>query len=452
MRTSTLVGRLPWLGKTRARGDVIAFSVVAALLIGHWSVWPWYIARLDDGSDEPWGLLALGTVFACLILRRESFRWQVGSLGFAAATLLGQSILPSETPALIRASLAMVGFGALIYHRRDGVPLAALLLLSLPVIASLQFYLGYWLRLITGHGSGVLLNLLGFDVVPSGVLLLWRGETIAIDPPCSGIRMLWFGAWFYCAMAAWRRTRPGWFLLGGILAFILLLAANTLRATLLFYKESGLLSLPEWTHEGCGLLVFVAASFLLMLLAQRLPSVTPSRNASSASLSPGWCPLFTILGLASAVLLIPQPSKANATAISDVEWPTREGNTPLFEIAIPEDQADFLQHFPGSVKVFASADSIWIYRWVNRPTRQLHPARDCYRAAGWEVLEEKQILDTSGHRWSRTHLVHGTREMEIHEQIRDANGTARWTEPSQWFWDAALGRSQGPWWMISRID
>lgn len=383
MRTSTLVGRLPWLGETRARADVIAFSVLAALLIGHWSVCPWYIARLDDGSDEPWGLLALGTVFACLILRRETFRWQVASLGFAAATLLGQSILPSETPALIRASLAMVGFGALIYHRRDGVPLAALLLLSLPVIASLQFYLGYWLRLITGHGSGVLLNLLGVDVVPSGVLLLWRGETIAIDPPCSGIRMLWF---------------------------------------------------------------------LLMLLAQRLPSVTPSRNPSSASLSPGWCPLFAILGLASAVLLIPQPSKANATTISDVEWPTREGNAPLFEIAIPEDQADFLQHFPGSVKVFASDDSILIYRCVNRPTRQLHPARDCYPAAGWEVPDEKQILDTRGHRWSRTLLVHGTRQMEIHEQIRDTNGTARWTEPSQWFWDAALGRSQGPWWMISRID
>jgi len=30
-----------------------------------WPIWLWYAKRTADGSDEPWGLLALGAVLLC---------------------------------------------------------------------------------------------------------------------------------------------------------------------------------------------------------------------------------------------------------------------------------------------------------------------------------------------------------------------------------------------------
>jgi hypothetical protein len=41
--------------------------------------------------------------------------------------------------------------------------------------------------------------------------------------------------------------------------------------------------------------------------------------------------------------------------------------------------------------------------------------------------------------------------MQVCERIYDQAG-ASWTDVSSWYWDAALGRSQGPWMAVAVAD
>jgi hypothetical protein len=73
------------------------------------------------------------------------------------------------------------------------VGLWSLLLLSLPSVASLEFFLGYPLRVLVGEATAFLLQMQGLDVWREGVCLHFGEKLIWIDAPCSGIKMLWFG-------------------------------------------------------------------------------------------------------------------------------------------------------------------------------------------------------------------------------------------------------------------
>jgi len=425
--------------------------ILAALLIGNWRVWEWFLARLDDGSDEPWGLAALAAAVSLLIARRREIEIESWRVGVAALSLLGQIVLPPDTPALIRASIAMAGIGFALCPRRGAAPILLLLMLALPIMASLQFYLGYWLRLAVSHGSAEMIGWTGQTVVPRGTLLEWRGEVIGVDPPCSGLRMLWFGGFLYGLSAAWQRLSAGRFLVGAVLAFAILIVGNLLRAALLFYKESGLVPAPEWTHEGCGLIVFLAICGMLV----RLPRWLGQERSAGEGRVKKPIPVAWLLGLqflaAFCLIEASQESERPRAVFPEIDWPESEQGIWLEPVALPKEQAAFLENFPGAVRVYHAGESIWIYRWVTRPTRQVHPAADCYRASGWETRSQGQVTSPDGTRWSLTIAERGVREIEIHEQIRDQEG-AKWTEPSQWFWEALLGPSEGPWWVVSRIQ
>jgi exosortase/archaeosortase family protein len=235
-----------------------------ALLLA--SLWPhglWLARRLTDGSDEPWGLLALATVLALVFRARRELVLPT-SPALAASGLLAvlAALATFAVPPIFAAGAAMLALAVFIgsaLPRRPAAPLLTLLLLSLPVIASLQFYLGYPLRLATAHAAAPLLALAGFEVQASGAALLWQGRTILVDPPCAGIGMLWVGSWAaallsYLSGASARRT-----LANGSAAAMLVFAANVLRNAALFFPETGLLSAPSWLHPAIGLVAFAAA-------------------------------------------------------------------------------------------------------------------------------------------------------------------------------------------------
>ena len=54
-----------------------------AQFVTFWPVWRWYIERMVDGSDEPWGILALATVVILIVLR--------GKISVPTATAVGVS-------------------------------------------------------------------------------------------------------------------------------------------------------------------------------------------------------------------------------------------------------------------------------------------------------------------------------------------------------------------------
>ncbi len=147
-----------------------------------------------------------------------------------------------------------------------------LLGLSLPVVATMQFYLGYPMRVVATGLASTTLHLLSIPVRRVGTQLLFEGATLGVDAPCSGVRMLWMSALFAAVVSG--IFRLGWTASVGLItsAALVALLANSLRATLLFFPESGMVHLPSWCHEGTGLALHVLGMIVLLTIARRLQS------------------------------------------------------------------------------------------------------------------------------------------------------------------------------------
>jgi exosortase/archaeosortase family protein len=251
--------------------------MLIGMILGMWPVWRWYVLRSIDGSDEPWGLFALATLIALAV--RNGFTLPTTTRRFIApAILLSIYVLTfrSLSP-LPRAIIAVAALGALCFPQRTAVAHGALLALSLPIIASVQFYFGYPLRVLAAEASVAALRLLDFDVTREGSLLHWRGETIMVDAPCGGVRMLWVGFYLAASIAVWSRLDNLRALILFAATAVLVIGANAVRATLLFFKEAGIVAMPEWTHAGIGVIMFAVAALIIVRCAQ-FPEVKPCRS------------------------------------------------------------------------------------------------------------------------------------------------------------------------------
>ena len=238
----------------------LLLSVHAASL---WPVWKWYAARMTDGSDEPWGLLALVAALAIVWWGRqppavkEDRRWlALGTL----LTLLYAAIFPSAS-ALIRAAVAVAALGCTLIAvsgSRARLPIIGLLLLSLPLLSSLQFYLGYPMRVLTAIGASTLLRPFGMTVHRLGTAMEWEDRTVLIDAPCSGVKMLWVGLFLGCLLLAGRgdgSLRHGVKVLAA--AVLAVLIGNSLRAAALFIAETHWLAPSHLIHDAIGVASFV---------------------------------------------------------------------------------------------------------------------------------------------------------------------------------------------------
>lgn len=190
----------------------------------------WFGKRLNDGSDEPLGLLTLGWVFSLAWRDRKSLHAALPAV--VGAVLVLRSVLGIHgLPPMLRAGLAVAGVATWHdWYRRGG--LMGLLLLSLPVMASMQFFIGYPLRLAAAEGAVRLLELGSLVVSRSGTQIELVGKVIGVDPACSGVRMLWHALAAAMALAAihrllWRAT-----IIVGLLATALVIPANTVRLVL----------------------------------------------------------------------------------------------------------------------------------------------------------------------------------------------------------------------------
>jgi exosortase len=254
--------------------DVLAhpFGLVALQLLALWPVWQWYGRRVIDGADEVWGLVALGAALLLLWRERKGVRKETRS-----ALLWGAGVLALLSAAgapwlhmLPRAVLGMAAFGlavaAILDRPRPVLPIWGLLILSLPVVSSLQLqlYLGYPLRAFTAWASRGVLAALGIEVAQTGTALTWMGRTVLVDAPCSGIRMLWAGLLLAVLLSYLMQASAGRFVVNVGAALPIIVGANVMRNAVLFVKEAGILPMPVWTHAGIGLLAFllVAASIL----------------------------------------------------------------------------------------------------------------------------------------------------------------------------------------------
>jgi len=252
-----------------------------------WPVWRWFVERLDDGSDEPWALAAL--LAAVVLSWPRAFKWNPRDpllLGAAAGTLL-YAVLAPFAPPLLRALVAVAALGCSwisVSGARDKWPaILCLLVLSVPVIASLQFYAGYPMRTVTAGSATALLNLLGVEATRAGTSMMAYGRTVLVDAPCSGVRMLWTASVLCASLAAMRARITA----GGMAAALacvvpVVLVGNTVRAALLFLIETADSPPPGYLHSLVGIVTFVIVAALLLAAEHLLTRRRAGRHLAVA--------------------------------------------------------------------------------------------------------------------------------------------------------------------------
>jgi exosortase/archaeosortase family protein len=237
-------------------GGLLASTILAA-----WPHWQWMVRRASDGSDDPWGVVALLTIAILTLVDKDKLRIpQVAALNVTALIMITATATWGWLPPIISTAVALIGCTYLIAQllpaSRTVMPLLCFAILALPLVASLNFYLGYPLRWFCAQVTSAILSVFGTSVTPAGASLWWNGKTILIDAPCAGIAMLWIGLYLGALFSYFNSANTLRTLLNISMTSALVIMANVIRNTLLFYKESGILHLPHWTHEAIGLITF----------------------------------------------------------------------------------------------------------------------------------------------------------------------------------------------------
>ena len=405
----------------------------------------WFAQRLDDGGDEPLGLLALSLAIGLAYRDRRCLEAGTRAMTLGAIALLGSVLAIGTLPPMLRAGLAIAGTGAWFgIHRKPG--LLGLFVLSLPVVSSLQFYAGYPMRLAAAAGAVQLLELGGIVVARNGVSIELGGTTVGVDPACSGIRMLWHALAAAMALAAIHRVSWRAALGGGLLAVLLVIPANTVRAAWLALEESGRGPGAGFGHGNTGLVCFAVVLVPLWLLMSHCarpagaatPRIAPNRLARL---------ILTIAALLAPVFLI----RTNAPADAPLAAPapatfTFNGLTlPLHPLPSSPTERAFAQSFPGSLASYQWGENQVILRQVTQATRKLHPSSDCMRAAGYQTTDSVTVRGSDGSEWSRFSATRADARLIIHERIVSGQDGSSWTDVPAWYWSALRHPLNGPW-------
>jgi len=157
-----------------------------------------------------------------------------------------------------------------------------------------------------------------------------------------------------------------------------------------------------------------------------------------------WCAMLPLALTKSA-----QPPMA---AAPHSEWPRAWHSQALQPLAMSAVEHRFAAHFPGRIARFAVADgSELVLREVQRPTRMLHPAVDCWRGIGWHIEATRLETDAQALLWRCFEASLDGQRVRVCERIVDADGQA-FSDASAWFWAASLNRSRGPWQAVTRVE
>lgn len=407
----------------------------------------WYLHRISDQSDEPLGLLALLVFTGLVWTRRRDIQWDSSLLIRGSGLLLAWTWAGNFTYPMVMAAGVLAVLLSSMQLREGKSGLAALLLLSLPLMASLDFYAGSPMRLAAAEIARVTLSTLGLAVTRAGTLLMDGDRIVGVDPPCSGVRMLWT-TWLVAAtLASLRRLRlPGTLMLVAA-ATILVTAGNSLRATILFFPESGRAHWPQVAHEGVGLacqaLVLTGVYFMAGRIGDGYRTGRPSHShAWMAALAP------CFIALALLWHFLPSPPSHSQAFV----WPATWDGVPLRPVELSEREVQFARSFPGQLGRFQCGEAEMILRHVTQPTRLLHSSADCLRASGYEVHPKPAWQDVDGRVWGCYEARHRGQSYRVRERITNSSQSHRHTDVSSWYWSAVWNPESGPWLAVTMIE
>ncbi|MDZ7652947.1 MAG: archaeosortase/exosortase family protein [Burkholderiaceae bacterium] len=467
-------GRSRWQ-RLRQAPAFAAAAPLALLLAALWPHLAWMARRLTDGSDEPWGILALASVLLLVWRDRATLAAPSPRALLASSALAVAAAALWWLPALLAAALAMLALAAYVtaaLPRRPAAPLVTLLLLSLPLIASLQFYLGFPLRVATALAAAPVLALLGIEAAPAGAALVFNGSTVLIDAPCAGIGMLWVGSYTAALLSCLNGASTRRTLANGVGAAVIVFAANVLRNVALFFTEAGLIAAPAAAHDVVGLAAFALAIVPIVALTQwraatrsKLPSQPmsaprPQHLRLARATYVGACLAAAVVPLVAFAftrdagdVAAPVRSSLSSLTAAAIDWPTTFRGQPLTQLALTPLEVRFAHRFPGAIARFGAGRKVLVLRHVTQPTRQLHPAVDCFRAAGFAASAPRAHVDIDGAAWSCFVADRGGERLRVCERIERVDRTQAWTDVSAWYWGALRTRSSDTaWWATTVIS
>lgn len=238
-------------------------------------VWVWIGRRLCHQSGDSLWVLPAGAIPLVIraAIRSEDTPSERSLTVPAVLTLVYAAAYPF-TPPLVQAALGMTAccstVSVLFFRTPLHLPTLGLILLALPVLPSLEFFGGYPLSRVAGFIAVGLLRLFGASVGLDGTCILWGSRVIAVDAPCSGVKMLWGGVFLAVAVSG----------LGGLsnlrtatlvaAATAIIILANGLRSASLFLLEARIIEAPMWFHGAVGIVVFCMAGASILGLYTRL--------------------------------------------------------------------------------------------------------------------------------------------------------------------------------------
>lgn len=250
------------------------------------ALWPhglWAARRLADGSDDPLGLASLAVLLVWLMRAHSVLRpvprlaWLGAAAALTAAATAALFVAPPLPAALLAALALWAHLAAWLPERAPRAALAGLALLALPLVASLQFYMGYPLRVFTAQFSAWLLQALGLAAQPSGAAMMVGGQLVVVDAPCSGVQLAWMGYFAACTVAAFTHLGDKALLHRLPLVGAVVLTGNVLRNTALVALEVRPQGLAAWAHEAIGLVALTCVVVLVVRIVspRGLPPVAP---------------------------------------------------------------------------------------------------------------------------------------------------------------------------------
>jgi exosortase/archaeosortase family protein len=248
-------------------------------------LWPhaaWYGQRIADGSDDPLGVVALAAIgvlaarLAPQLKRVPDLRWMALAAVLTATSTVALLFCPPLLCSLLAVLALTAGLVAWLPASAPRLPYAGLMVLALPLLSSLQFYVGYPLRLVTAQLSAWLLQAGGMAAQRSGASMIVDGQLVIVDAPCSGVQMAWMAYFTAMVMAAVCGVRDTRLLRRLPFVSLLVLAGNTLRNSILVSMEAKGAAPTELVHQGTGLVVLAAVClFVLWLVRQEKDHALP---------------------------------------------------------------------------------------------------------------------------------------------------------------------------------
>lgn len=331
-RLSTLLSSTPLLPSPRWQQASLNALILAFWL---WLYRPIFnylqiIFQREDFRLNQWVLLGV-LALIWLQVRRQGARPSLAApprprrlplllvLGGSVAFLLVERFLDVNMLAACLFALASYGLAGLWLSPprwRQGLPAMLLLIGVLPFGEHLQTFVGYPMRILTAELIRQGLASAGVASVGVDTILVFENGVSHVDLPCSGVKSLWTGMLFLVA-ATWVEQRPlstRW--LPVVVLFVpILFTANLTRVAILVLvgQVMGWQLLAEMLHVPLGVLGFLLACGLALVLLRRLSPATTAVPASgpaetpTAAASPALSFFLLIIILLFIQLYAPRP-------------------------------------------------------------------------------------------------------------------------------------------------